>query len=230
MSSVTSQLGPRAGTGGRPLSDSAAAILEVLRAQAEPLTLAALTRTIGLHANTVREHLDVLVRRGLAQRHRAEPGGRGRPAWLYSATDSEVGTSEYAGLAAALAAAISRSSPSPAADGAAAGEEWGRDLARARGAAPTTPDAARTRVVELLDDLGFRPQQQPEDPATVRLTRCPLLEAAHRHPEVVCAVHLGIVRGALEAYGADPAGSELEPFSEPGACRLVVPPTAPRTT
>jgi len=224
MPSVTSTLGPRAGTGSRPLSDSAASILEMLRGQPEPLTLAALARLIGLHTNTVREHLDVLVRRGLVARQRAEPDGRGRPAWLYSLTDVEAETSEYAGLAAALAAAISRSSPAPAADAAAAGEEWGHDLARTRGAAPTTPDAARTHVVELLDDLGFRPAREAEDPATVRLTRCPLLEAAHRHPEIVCAVHLGIVRGALEEYGVDPSGSELEPFAEPGACRLVVPP------
>ena len=124
MSSVTSPLGPRAGTGARPLSDSAASILEMLRGQPEPLTLAALARLIGLHNNTVREHLDVLVRRGLVARQRAEPGGRGRPAWLYSLTHVEVETSEYAGLAAALAAAISRSSPSPATDAAAAGAEW----------------------------------------------------------------------------------------------------------
>lgn len=224
MSSVTSPLGPRAGSGTRPLSDSAAAILEMLRGQPEPLTLAALTRTTGLHGNTVREHLDVLVRRGLVARHRAEPEGRGRPAWLYRLTDVETETSEYAGLAAALAAAISRSSSAPAADAAAAGEEWGHDLARNRGAAPTSPEAARGHLVDLLDDLGFRPEQDVEDRAAVRLTRCPLLEAAHRHPEVVCAVHLGIVRGVLEEYGADPSGSELTPFSEPGACRLVVPP------
>jgi hypothetical protein len=36
-------------------------------------------------------------------------------------------------------------------------------------------------------------------------------------------VHLGIVRGALTEYGADPAGSALVPFAEPGACRLVLP-------
>lgn len=75
----------------------------------------------------------------------------------------------------------------------------------------------------MLDDLGFTPEVVPERPAEIRLTRCPLLEAAHRHPEVVCAVHLGIVRGALTEYGADPAGSALVPFAEPGACRLVLP-------
>jgi predicted ArsR family transcriptional regulator len=57
----------------------------------------------------------------------------------------------------------------------------------------------------------------------VKLCRCPLLEAAHEHPEVVCGVHLGVVRGALEVLGADPDQTEhttLQPFSEPGACRL----------
>jgi predicted ArsR family transcriptional regulator len=61
----------------------------------------------------------------------------------------------------------------------------------------------------------------------VRLTRCPLLEAAHRTPEVVCGVHVGIVRGALVERGASPAGTALTPFAEPGACRLVLPAGAP---
>ena len=131
---------------------------------------------------------------------------------------------ELAGLAAALAGAITRTSATPGEHATLAGEEWGRELARNRGAAPSSPDAARDHVVALLGDLGFQPERETSDPAVVRLTRCPLLEAAHRHPEVVCGVHLGIVRGALEEYGAKPAGSDLVPFSEPGACRLVVPP------
>ena len=220
--------GPRPGhPDRRPLSASATTILETLRGQPEPLALAALVRTTGLHGNTVREHLDVLVRRGLAARRRAAPSGRGRPAWLYEATGAEEEASEYAGLAAALAGAITRSSAHPAADAAAAGEEWGHGLARDRGATPAAPvaaEAAREEVVALLEDLGFRPESTDADPATVRLTRCPLLQAAHQHPEVVCAVHLGIVRGALAEYGADPTGSELEPFVEDGACRLALPP------
>jgi hypothetical protein len=47
-----------------------------------------------------------------------------------------------------------------------------------------------------------------------------LLDAATEYPDVVCAVHLGIARGALEEYDADPADVALQPFSEPGACRL----------
>lgn len=186
--------------------------------------MASLVTATGLHENTLREHLTALVRRGLVRRRRAEPVGRGRPAWLYELPDEEPAGSEYAGLAAALAGAIARTSDDPGRAAAAAGEEWGRELVRDRGAAHLSPSAARDQVIRLLDDLGFTPEVAPERPADVRLTRCPLLEAAHRHPEIVCAVHLGIVRGALTEYGASPAGSALVPFAEPGACRLVVPP------
>lgn len=220
---VAARSGPRPVASARPLSAARKQVLERLRDQPEPLTLASLVTATGLHENTMREHLTALVRRGLVRRHRAEPVGRGRPAWLYELTDEEPVGSEYAGLAAALATAVARTSDDPAGVAAVAGEEWGRELARNRGAAPLSPGDARGRVVDLLDDLGFTPETSPASPGEVRLTRCPLLEAAHRHPEVVCSVHLGIVRGALAEYGADPTGSTLLPFAEPGACILVLP-------
>jgi predicted ArsR family transcriptional regulator len=194
-------------------------LLETLAGQPEPTTLAALVVATGRHANTVREHLDALEEAGLVQRQRSEPNGRGRPAWLYQATETPD-RSEYAGLAATLAAIIHRTSDSAREDGIAAGRDWGRDLARAKGRphGPGQP-AARQQVVGLLADIGFAPV--PDDRlSVVRLTRCPLLEAARRYPDVVCGVHLGIVRGALEEYGADAERTELLPFSEPGACRL----------
>jgi predicted ArsR family transcriptional regulator len=217
-----SRVGPRPAALTRPLSASRSAILEHLRAQPEPVTQAALVRVTGLHANTVREHCDALVRAGLARRERAEPSGRGRPAWLYDATTGAA-SSEYAGLAAALAGSIARRSRHPAEDATAAGEAWGHELARDRTEGATDPAGAGRAVLALLDDLGFAPDQDPVTASRVRLRRCPLLAAAHRHPVVVCGVHLGLVRGALEEHGADPAGSELVPFAEPGACLLVVP-------
>ena len=214
--------GPVTGSGRSttPLSRPRAGLLGVLRAQAEPVTLAALATLSGLHVNTVREHLDALVRQGLAKRHTAAPHGRGRPAWLYAAIDEDAPASEYAGLAAALAATISRSSATPAEDAATAGADWGRRLADERGAHQERDAAAAARqVMDLLDDLGFGAQPDPEN-GVVRLTSCPLLEAAHQYPDIVCGVHLGLVRGALTAYGGDPEGTELLPFAEPGACLL----------
>jgi predicted ArsR family transcriptional regulator len=214
--------GPVAGSGrsATPLSRARSTLLDVLRAQDEPVTLSALAGISGLHVNTVREHLEALLRLGLARRHAAEPHGRGRPAWLYRASGAdEPPAAEYAGLAAALAASIHRTSDSPTQDAVAAGTEWGRRLAGERDARPAEEAAARREVVALLDDLGFA-SQSDSAAAAVRLTRCPLLEAAHQYPDVVCGVHLGLVRGALAEYGTDPEGTELLPFAEPGACLL----------
>ena len=219
------RLGPRPVAGRRfrePMSASRLRLLEILEMQPEPTTLAALVALTGLHQNTVREHLDALVERGLVVRSRATPEGRGRPAWLYAATtpDRDAKASEYAGLASALAVAIHRSSDHPAEDAAAAGEEWGHELARDHG----HPDgrsatAVRRQVVSLLDEIGFAPEPDRRH-SRIRLARCPLLEAAHRHPDIVCAVHLGLVRGAFEEYDAEPTGVRLLPFAEPGACVL----------
>ncbi len=217
--------GPRPATPvreGRALSASRAAVLDVLRDAGAPTTVAELERETTLHANTLREHLDALVARGHARRVRATPSGRGRPAWLYEAVEPEVpvGSSEYAGLAASLAAHLHRTSTDPQADAVAAGETWGRELARKAGA-PTGPGAAAARrtVVAILDEIGFAPESD-DRATTARLTRCPLLDTAKAYPDVVCGVHLGIVRGALEEYGADSSRTDLRPFSEPGACRL----------
>lgn len=203
------------------LSASRAALLKTLRDQSAPITLAALATSAGLHLNTVREHLDALIDDGLAARFAAEPHGRGRPAWLYEAcheTPSEG--DEYAALASALARTIHQRSSTPVDDALAAGRDWGHDLAAKRSASPErTAAAARRQVVDLLSDMGFAPETDTRA-ASVRLTRCPLLETAHKFPDVVCGVHLGLTQAALEEYGADPRGAELVPFAEPGACLL----------
>lgn len=209
------------------MSAAQALVLDTLRRQGRPSTLTELTAATGLHANTLREHIEALIELGLAERHRAEPRGRGRPAWLYRAADTPgEPESAYAGLVAALVRVIQQTSASPREDAVTAGIAWGRELAgRGRGAAGARTDrdraAAPRRLVELLRRLGFEPDADLAQ-GVVRLTRCPLLETARRHPDVVCGVHLGVLRGALEEYGGDPAHTELVPFSEPGACRVLL--------
>ena len=222
------------------LSTARARLLEVLIDQPEPCTVGALSALTRQHPNTIREHMDRLVADRWVVRTRAFAQGRGRPAWLYSATrdvGSEPGAREYAGLASALAAQIVRTSRQPRADSIEAGRVWGRELVRrslvtvalaadegpVRGAAmPLSAVATRRKVVTLLEELGFAPSPDARV-GVVKLRRCPLLEAAHQYPEVVCGVHLGVVRGALDELGADADRTErtaLQPFSEPGACRL----------
>lgn len=206
-----------------PLSRGGVAVLDALAAERAAVPLTRLAEVTGLHVNTLRDHLDVLVAAGLVRRRRAEPQGRGRPAWLYAASGRarRGAVAEYAGLAAVLAELVARTSDDPSGAAVEAGTAWGRRLAEGRDQDDAEP---RQVVLELLEDLRFAPEAEGE---RVRLTRCPLLEAAAAHPDVVCGVHLGIVRGALERLGADPAGTALVPFAEPGACLLTVP--APRS-
>ncbi len=204
------------------MSGSRARVLDVLGARPGATTISALASATGLHPNTVREHLDALVGDGYVSRRRAAARGRGRPAWLYEVTDPAVGHAgnDYAGLAAALAATIHRTSARPSEDARVAGDDWGRELARAHGMPGRSgAAAARREVVALLDEVGFAPEANHRM-TRVRLTRCPLLDAARRHPDIVCAVHLGLVAGALSEFGTDTTRTQLIPFAEPGACIL----------
>lgn len=208
------------------LSRARRSLLELLEQQDGPATLATLSDLSGLHENTLRGHLEGLADEGLVSRERAAPHGRGRPAWLWRARSRS--SNEYAGLAATLAHTLRRTSPHPEDDAVDAGQGWGRRLASAttgtgygKSSAPSPAD----RVVDLLDELGFAPESAPEESregTRVRLTRCPLLQAALEEPTIVCNVHLGLVAGALEEYGATDPDAELLPFAEDGACLLHV--------
>ncbi len=222
------------------MSAARAAVQRALIVAGDAITVTVLADRLGQHQNTVREHLDKLTADGLVERLRSRPAGRGRPAWLYRAigpshspvdeeNDLESGGHEYAALAAALIEQVASSNPDPRGMARQAGERWGRTLAEQRldhsGDPRSTdaPDPSGT-VIDLLRDLRFQPEPA-QAPHTHRLTTCPLLDAARRNPEVVCEVHLGIVRGVLDRLGGQPDGADLEAFAEPGACRLTLRPT-----
>lgn len=212
-----------------PLTPAQAVVVDAVGSGAGPLSLGEVATACGLHENTVREHLRTLLAHGVVTRTRAEPEGRGRPGWRYAVADEgTVSGAEYAALAAALAGYIERTSSTPHVDAITAGEAWGHDLAGDRPLTDSSPLSARQYVVDLLADVGFAPEPD-EQVREVRLTRCPLLDTARRHPDVVCHVHLGLVRGALAEHGAPTREVRLLPFSEPGACRLVLAGTADGT-
>lgn len=186
------------------------------------MTTAELAGTTGLHENTVREHLEALVARDVAVRARGATTGRGRPATTYEAaarSEPDPRVREYAALTSVLAGQLARISPDPAADGVAAGEQWAAELPMADGDSDVEGILRRRRVVDLFSELGFDPVAD-EDAAEVKLRRCPLLDSAIKHPDVVCSVHLGLTRGTIARLGGDPDDVELVPFAEPGSCRL----------
>ncbi|HET7172664.1 MAG TPA: helix-turn-helix domain-containing protein [Nocardioidaceae bacterium] len=202
------------------LTEPRATLLELLSRQPDPVSIDAIVQKTGRHANTVREQLNWLVKSGLVDRSKAFSEGRGRPAWLYFVPGDRPEQDEYAELAAALAWQVSEGSADPAAEGRVAGRRWGRQICEQRGIErAATAREGRAVTVDVMDELGYAPQSDARHDK-VLLRRCPLLEAAHQHPDVVCSTHLGLVQAVAEGAGADPTRVELIPFAEPGGCRL----------
>ena len=195
--------GPRRSAAGRRHTAAREQLLRTLEAQTAPVSVTALSRATGLHENTVRGHLDQLLADGHATRSPAPAEWRGRPAWLWRPTRHGP-ASPYAALAGVLAETIARTSPHPAETAHEAGLSWGRRLLPDLPAGPGLR-TDRERVLHVMEDQGFDPADEGDH---IALRRCPLLEAAQQHPEVVCAVHRGLV-DALLAPGdvaADPGG------------------------
>src|SRR5690625_700149 len=223
--------GPRANLPGEVHHEVSAARLAMwnLVAQTpEPLTATRAAELANTHVNTAREHLDGLHRSGVVRRIRQHAGGRGRPSWAYELiTPPGVVDSEYAGLATALARQLLRTSDDPRQAAREAGEEGGRELAQkhvtqqaTNAPGKLTPSEISQAVIHVLTNMGFAPVPDEEDPGLTRLTRCPLLDASLKYPQVVCQVHAGLMIGIIKALGASGQGMELTPFAEPGACTV----------
>ena len=214
------------------LGDSRARVLAVLQAAREPIGVNDIAGKVGLHANTTRFHLDALVEQRLVARTIEERDAPGRPRTLYAATadSNRTGRRSYRLLAEILTSYLATHTTRPEQAALEAGEAWGRFLTqrpvpfRRVGAA-----AATGQLVDTLDDLGFDPEAVTAGrKREIRLHHCPFREAAEEHGEVVCAVHLGIMRGMLTELDAPVAAERLDPFVEPNLCvtRLS---TRPRT-
>ncbi|WP_307367866.1 metalloregulator ArsR/SmtB family transcription factor [Microbacterium sp. W4I4] len=173
---------------------------------------AELVAETGLHENTVREHLSRLRADGRLRRVRAEVQGRGRPGWLWQAPPADV-VNPYAGLALALADTLTRVSEDPTAQARASGMRWGGEIVEQQADAVDDP---RALAIDVMRQQGFAPEVEGED---IVLHRCPLLAAAARRTDVVCAVHEGMLAGIVGSR--DPqADARLLPFQADGACIL----------
>ena len=190
-----------------------AQIVDELRRSPRGLGIAELARRVGLHANTVRWHLGVLADAGILSSRREERTTPGRPRIVYTLSDrTEAGDGDsHRMLATILAGALDEVGDGPE-RAERAGHAWGRNLVpSARGENGGAADAAG-EVVELLAGHGFRPELAGGE---LRMHHCPYRDLA---PGVVCAVHLGLIRGALDELGGELEVESLKPFVEPGLC------------
>lgn len=201
--------------------DSRVRLLRVLTGADRALSARELADEVNLHLTTVRSHLGVLIEAGLVESAREERPTRGRPRFLYRPTTGHEPPQDRGGyrlLAEVLTSHLAGTTPDPAERAVTAGRSWGRYLVeRPPPFVELTAEEARSRVMELFASLGFEPHLD-EGGQRILCRRCPFLDLARRHPEVVCSIHLGLLQGALEALGSPLTADLLEPLVEPSLC------------
>ena len=206
-----------------PLGRSRADVLDILRAADGPLGVREVAQQTGLHPNTARFHLEALTGAGLAVRETEDRQTPGRPRIGYrAAADGPSGRRRYRLLAEMLTSLIAGTTPAPGKAAEDAGREWGAYLTEQPPPyRKLTAGEAIGRLTALMGELGFSPQAEAGDGAgryRLCLRQCPFREVAERHQDVICALHLGLMRGALERMRAPVTADRLDPFVEPSLC------------
>jgi predicted ArsR family transcriptional regulator len=209
-----------------------------------PVDAAELAARLGLHVTTVRFHLDALCDQGVIARTRIKRTGVGRPRTGYAAVRGRL---DYQSFAEMLALGLGDTVKTRRRRAERAGRRWADRIAagspRERVATQSVPEPAgtsasldrqATMITEVFQRMGFAPELTRSTEAvtgkrqrTIRLHGCPVRELARAHPEVGCAIHLGLLQGLLtnsaaaEGKTARPrptSHAELEPFVEPELC------------
>lgn len=193
-------------------------LLEALRAAREPLDVAALSAAVGLHMTTVRFHLDLLEQAGLVRRAVERAGRPGRPRQLYAPVAEPAAGEGHRQLAEVLAGVLAVDLDDGPQWAERAGHRWAEEQVPA-GAALSWDEGTRS-VGDLFGRLGFAPRLVDDaQHRHLELDGCPFRDVAQAHPQIVCSVHLGLLRGALRRLGV-PGGQAagLRPFVEPELC------------
>jgi predicted ArsR family transcriptional regulator len=179
-----------------------------------------LADTLGLHANTVRLHLDRLREAGLVDVEAVHRGTVGRPTHIYSLAPGAPGLGfdapSYTLLSGLLAALAER----VGADGDEAveiGRAWGVEAGRR-----TRSRSCVKALTGEMQRLGFAPETETvANLSDMAFTHCPFRELAEAYPELVCNLHRGISEGIVAEVG----GGTVEDFAtlyDRDPCRVTV--------
>jgi predicted ArsR family transcriptional regulator len=192
--------------------------LELARSP-RPLSTSEIAKTLDLHANTVRPHLERMRDVGLLDVETEATGAVGRPQHRYSlATDApSLGLEPPTfPVLARMLLRLAGNARLDAIDAVEAGREQGHAdgeavlptlaalaaTSTATAGDPALGDACLDALVSRLDALGFDPAVlRGETEATVAFTHCPFRELAETDPDLVCGLHRGMVEGFVDVAG-----------------------------
>ena len=101
----------------------------------------------------------------------------------------------------------------------AAGRAWALDDLTGTPGAPRSVEDAASTLTALFAEMGFDPELESEpEEIRIRLHACPFESVARQSPNVVCALHLGLMRGVLARLGAPETDNRLIPWETPQSC------------
>lgn len=190
--------------------ESRGRVLSAIETAPEPVTVDAIAHATGLHANTIRGHLDVLIAAGSVSRESADHRGRGRPRWLYR--PAAPVQSPYQALAEALSLQLTQvGDPSMAGR---AAEVWAQALPDLPSV--DTPDEAVAEAAAALERLGFESLASPVGDSIV-VTGCPYAALVAENP-VICDIHTALIGRLLAQTGQQVAIEAMDVWARPGMC------------
>ncbi len=202
-------------------------LLRFLDRAERPQDVQAMAGEVDLHPNTVRDHLDLLHRAGLVTRTTESRDKPGRPRVLFEAADRGTrspGSEGYRFLAEVLAGYMHAHLDNPAAAAEEAGRAWGRYMVE-KPEPFDLPDSNQVldQIVTTLAEMGFAPEEERKDDRfVIRLHDCPFRDVARSRTDVVCSVHLGMLRGMTEELGESIWVDDLAPFVAPSVCVAIL--------
>lgn len=180
-------------------------ILHLVQSRPER-TIAELCDETGLHANTVREHLQRLIEGGYVLAATERRTTRGRPRTLYSAATGE-------GVASSP---VARDKVAKAAE---RGDLMRRMLREPDSSLGRQATHQLDALIEHLEESGFEPVVDERE-LTVELSPCPHAASRPEHRPVLCQVHLGLMQGVLAEAGGPLAADCVRAAARPEECTV----------
>lgn len=193
-------------------------MLAVIRQSPAPLAVTEVAEQVGLHVNTVRGHLELLVHLGGVTRQAEHRGVRGRPRILYQlAQDATHDGALDPALATSRAQELSNLARSDHGDPDEEGRLWAATLLQEGTLHPAAGDEdALAQVARVFADLGFDATAGPLGDRFY-LRGCPFAALRDDFPRV-CDIHVGLLRGSLTAVGASASLDHFDVDARPGLC------------
>ena len=187
-------------------------VLEAIENSTEPSTVKSVAKTLKLHPNTVRSHIDALVDSELVKAEPEAPDGRGRPAHIYRTTAPRgVDTNSQVTLLNVILSVLRESLDDEQSDQAALeiGKRWSHiHLQHSVG-------AGREGSIPILANMGF-PAYEAQD--GFHITHCPLLTTGNTTKMLICRVHQGLVDELAARDPDSPEKLTVVPFAGDGYC------------